>query len=192
MFFRNRRFMPFLASDEGGGGTPAPVTIDYDKIAKIVEGKQSVTEDSVLKGYFKQQGLSQEEMTEAIAAYKADKAAKTPDINALNDQITQANNRALQAEIQLQAMTLSTEIGVPVSKMQYLLKMADTSAAVNEGKVDSAKLKEALEAVLKDVPELKGATDNGNGSGFKIGADNNGDKGKTDDAELAKLFGVKM
>ena len=36
---------------------PAP-QIDYEKLAQIVAGKQSVTEDSVLRGYFKQQGLS--------------------------------------------------------------------------------------------------------------------------------------
>ena len=36
--------------------------IDYDKIASIVEGKQKIAEDTVLKNYFKQQGLSGEEM----------------------------------------------------------------------------------------------------------------------------------
>lgn len=42
--------------------TPAPVEIDYDKLAQLISGKQAATEDSLLKGYFKQQGLSQEEM----------------------------------------------------------------------------------------------------------------------------------
>lgn len=192
--FTSNRIMPLLATDDGAGGAApaAPaVTIDYDRIAKIVEGKQSVTEDSVLKGYFKQQGLSEDEMKTAIEQFKADKAARTPDVNALNQQISEANNRALQAEIKLQAMTMSTEIGVPVNKMSYLLKMADMQDVTKDGTVDSAKLKAALEAVLKDVPELKG-TSEGSGTGFKIGADNNGDKGKADDAELAKLFGIKM
>ena len=38
-----------------------PFQFDYDKLANIVAGKQSATEESVLKGYFKQQGLSQQE-----------------------------------------------------------------------------------------------------------------------------------
>ena len=42
--------------------TPAPVEIDYDKLAQLISGKQAATEDSLLKGYFKQQGLSQEEI----------------------------------------------------------------------------------------------------------------------------------
>lgn len=48
---------------------PAP-QIDYEKLAQIVAGKQSVTEDSVLRGYFKQQGLSKEDVDKAIAEFK--------------------------------------------------------------------------------------------------------------------------
>ena len=36
--------------------TQAPVEIDYDKLAQLISGKQAATEDSLLKGYFKQQG----------------------------------------------------------------------------------------------------------------------------------------
>ena len=61
--------------------------IDYDKLAGIINGKQSVTEDTVLKGYFKQQGLSQAEMGEAISAYKAEKAKHAPDINAITTEL---------------------------------------------------------------------------------------------------------
>lgn len=42
-------------------GNPAP-TFDYDKLANLINGKQSVTEDTVLKSYFKEQGLSADEM----------------------------------------------------------------------------------------------------------------------------------
>ena len=52
-------------ADGGGGsgaegGTPPTGTqqtpqFDYDKLASLIAGKQSVTEESVLKGYFKQQ-----------------------------------------------------------------------------------------------------------------------------------------
>ena len=38
--------------------TPAQPEIDYDKIASILDGKQKATEESVLKGYFKEQGLT--------------------------------------------------------------------------------------------------------------------------------------
>lgn len=77
-------------------GTPqgnAPA-FDYDKLASLITGKQSVTEDTVLKSYFKEQGLSADEMKEAIGAFKKQKAKNTPDFakcsRKLNLQTTQS------------------------------------------------------------------------------------------------------
>ena len=165
-----------------------PVAIDYDKIAKIVEGKQTVTEDSVLKGYFKQQGLTGDEMAQAIKAFKEEKASKVPDVDALNAQIAEANDRALKAEIKMQAMTMAGELGVSASKMPYLLKMADLSQVDADGVVDEDKLKEALGEVLKDLPELQATAEQAHG--FKVGSD--GQSQPKDNAdELARIFGVK-
>lgn len=169
--------------------TTPTVEIDYEKLAGIVEGKQKVTEESVIKGYFKQQGLSEDEMKQAISTFKEEKAKRTPDINALNQQISDANARAINAEIKMQAMTMAGELGVPISKMPYLLKMADMSDVVKDGSISEEKLKESLGNVLKDVPELKATTENTNG--FKVGADG-GQKPNTNDEQLAKIFGVKM
>ena len=53
------------SGSEGGtppAGTQQPPQFDYDKLASLIAGKQSATEESVLKGYFKQQGLSKEQI----------------------------------------------------------------------------------------------------------------------------------
>ena len=50
--------------------------IDYDKIQAIVDGRNAKTEDSILKSYFQQQGLSEEEMKTAIVDFKNNKAQK--------------------------------------------------------------------------------------------------------------------
>ena len=170
------------------------VSIDYDKIAKIVEGKQAAAEESVLKGYFKQQGMTGEEMSEAIKMFKADKAAKTPDVNALNAQIEEANKRAVKAEVNSKALSLSAELGVEINKMPYLIKMADMGEVISDGQVDGEKLKEALNAVLKELPELKQSKEEADGNangGFRIGADHQETK-ENSNAELARIFGVKM
>ena len=172
-------------------------SIDYDKIATILDGRMKATEDSVLKGYFKEQGLSKDEMAQAISMFKADKASKMPDVDALNAQIAEANQRALNAELELKANGIAAELGVSTAKVQYLLKMADTSKATKDGKIDKVKLKESFEAVLKDVPELKSQSENTNNFGsFKIGAssDNSNNSNNKDviNAQLAKAFGVKM
>lgn len=45
---------------EPGGGQQPP-QIDYDKIQRMLDGALATKEDSALKAYFKQQGLSQQE-----------------------------------------------------------------------------------------------------------------------------------
>ena len=75
------------AQQPGAAQQPPTPAIDYDKIAQLVSGKQTATEDSVLKGYFKQQGLSQEEMNQAIATFKQQKAASQPDVSAMQTQL---------------------------------------------------------------------------------------------------------
>lgn len=173
------------------------ISFDYDKLASIIDGKQKATEDTVLKGYFKEQGLTGDEMKTAIEMFKKDKAEKTPNIEDLNKQITdaqsqvvEANNRALMAETKVQAMTMAAELGVDQKTMPYLLKMADLSSVISDGQVDQEKLKESLGNVLSDVPQLKlSAEDKSNG--FKVGADTSGDSAAGTNDELARIFGVK-
>lgn len=168
-------------------------SIDYNKIADILDGRMKATEDSVLKGYFKDQGLTGEEMAQAIKAFKEDKASKTPDINALNEQIAEANRRALNSELELRATGLAAELGVPSAKIPYLLKMADTDKSINDGKIDKSKLKTALEKVLEDVPELKEKSETQIG-GIKVGLGSQGENNNNPDklnSQLAHVFGVK-
>ena len=136
--------------------TPAPVEIDYDKLAQLISGKQAATEDSLLKGYFRQQGLSQEEMEQAIAAFKQQKAANTPDVGVLQTQMTQAQAAAQQAQIQATATLEAVALGIDAKSIPYILKLADFSQAVGQdGKINEETLKGALNKVLEDVPALK-------------------------------------
>ena len=175
---------------------PAQPEIDYDKIASILDGKQKATEESVLKGYFKQQGLTGDEMKSAIEMFKKDKASREPNIDDLNKQIAdgqnavaQANQRALMAETKVEAMTMASELGVEQKTIPYLLKMADLSSVTKDGQIDQEKLKESLNAVLKDIPQLKVSPED-KPNGFKIGADTGGQQSGNDE-QLAQIFGIK-
>ena len=167
-------------------------TFDYEKLASIINGKQSVTEETVLKSYFKQQGLSADEMTQAISAFKAEKVKNTPDINKLQNDIISANNAKLQAEINQSATIEAVKQGVDVKSIPYVLKMADfKDVADTNGNVNADKLTEAVKKVLEDVPALKGMSKNENGTGFdKIGG-NGTQTTKTDDDVLRNIFGIK-
>lgn len=83
-----------------GAGDGTGIQFDYEKLAGLIAGKTSVTEDTVLKSYFKQQGLSQEEMAQAIQAFKAQKAANQPDVGALQSQAAQAQKAAQEAQLE--------------------------------------------------------------------------------------------
>lgn len=136
--------------------TPAAAQIDYDRIAQLVAGKQTVAENDVLKNYFKQQGLSQDEMKQAISTFKAQQAAQQPDVNALQTQLSQAQAAAQQAMIENAATMQAIELGLDSKTIPYALKMADLSKAIGEdGKINAENVKNALNKVLEDVPALK-------------------------------------
>lgn len=86
------------AAPPAAQGAHAAPAFDYDKLASLIQGKQTVAEETVLKSYFKQQGLSQEEAGQAIAAFKQQKAAQQPDTAAMQAQLSEAQAAAEQAQ----------------------------------------------------------------------------------------------
>ena len=177
--------------------TPQETSIDYDKLASIIDGKIKVTEESVLKGYMKQQGLTGDELTQAIDAFKADRASKQPNFDELNKQIAEKDNelleaqsRALFAETKMEAMAMAGELGVDAKVIPFLLNSADISNVIEDGEISKEKLMESLNEVLKDIPQLKKDNKKDESVGFKIGADTSKQNPSSND-ELARIFGIK-
>lgn len=167
-------------------------SIDYDKIKAIVDGRNAKTEDSILKSYFQQQGLSEEEMKTAIVDFKNNKAQKEKEAseNALNLQNENANLKAqvLRMEVENVANQCALEIGVDAKTIPYLIKMADlTKVFDDKGAVSKDAVTAALTKVLEDLPQLK--SQNISNKGFtKIGAENNGTQPNQNDV-LKNIFG---
>lgn len=208
---RFTRFMPMMDANGGGGaggagsgGDPAgtdpngqqqnqnagqsggqPATIDYEKLAEIIAGKQSVAEDKVLRGYFQKQGLSQEEMDSAIAAYKEQRKQNEPDFNAVQQQAQKAQAEALTAKIEAESMKLAEKIGVKLETIPYLLKLADVSAVAENGAINPEKLEEALNKVLEDLPQLKPQQEQQQSGVRQIGAAQNNQNSNTQSTEKA-------
>lgn len=163
---------------------------DYEKLAQLVAGKQTVTEESVLKGYFKQQGLSKEQLDQAIAAFKQQQAASQPDVAAIQQQAVQAQALAQQAMLDKEATLAAIGLGIDAKTIPYVLKMADLNQAMGQdGKINEETLKNALNKVLEDVPALKpqavGTT------GFvQVGAASGQQQTTATDDALKKAFGL--
>lgn len=151
-----------------------PPAFDYDKLASLINGKQSVAEDTVLKSYFKEQGLSAEEMKQAIGAFKEQKAKNTPDFAQMQSAIDTANSAKTIAEINQSATLEAIKQGVDVTSVPYVLKMADFSAVSTDGEINTEKLTEAVKKVLDDIPALKTKASENAGGVQKIGGDGNG------------------
>lgn len=182
---------PSANTGTGQGQQSAAPAFDYEKLASIINGKQSVAEDTVLKGYFKQQGLSPEEATQAMQAFKAEKAKNNPDVTAIQSQLTQAQALVEKAEVERLATIEAVGLGIDVKTLPYVLKMADLSSVKGQdGKVNQEAVKNALNKVLEDVPQLKPVTTTN--QGFQIGGGAGGNaENNTVDATLDAIFGIK-
>ena len=196
--------LQFFAEPDGDPGTGASgqqsqsnqqtgqaFQFDYDKLANIVSGKQSAAEESVLRGYFKHQGLSQQEAEQAMAAFKQQKAANTPDVAAMQSDLDAAKQAALQANVEKEAMFLAGELGIDLKTMPYVLKLADLSKVADEkGTINKENLKVALNTVLEELPQLKPSAQTPQ-SGFRqIGSGGGQGTSATED-QLAAIFGNK-
>lgn len=166
--------------------------IDYAKIQQMLEGTLAAKEDTALKAYFKQQGLSQQEAEQAMTAFKAEKAKNQPDVSALQAQAEQAQEAARQALINAAATMTAVSLGIDSKSIPYVLKMADFSLAMGQdGKINEETLKAAVNKVLEDVPALK--PQSAGSTGFvQVGAGSGGGTaaGSTDN-QLDQIFGVK-
>lgn len=193
-----------IFAEPGGDPAPAGTTqqqtqqqtqqttpqFDYDKLAQLIAGKQTVTEESVLKGYFKQQGLSKEQMDQAIATFKQQQAANQPDVNALQTQATQAQALAQQAQVENKAILEAIQLGIDPKTVPYVLKLADLSQVMDaEGNINQENIQNALKKVLEDVPALKPEPKQATGF-VQVGA-SGGQQQSTQNDQLSAIFGNK-
>ena len=133
-----------------------PAPIDYDRISQILEGKQAATEESVLKGYFRQQGLSKEEVEQAIASFKEQKAASQPNVTELQNVAEAAQRTAVEERIRSEALMMSAELGIELKNMVHVLRLANLKdVSDKDGRVNTEKLKEAINKVLEEIPVFK-------------------------------------
>lgn len=169
--------------------------IDYDKLASILDGRQKANEESVLKGYFKGQGITGEEAAQAIAAFKEAQAAKQPDVAGMQQSIADLQRQIAEAQKAADVQRVENAVIVEASKMgidpkaiPYLTRMADLTDVGGANGVDQAKVAAALSKVLDDLPALKPSAQEQ--QGFRVGGEG-GKPQQADDSKLKAIFGVK-
>ena len=137
--------------------------------------------------------MSENEVTQAINSYKAQRAKNTPDVAGMQTELAQTKSQNQKLMVQNSATIQAVELGIDAKSIPYVIKMADFKEVMNtDGTVDAEKVKAAINKVLEDVPALKPADSGANNNqGFRpIGAPNNNQNQNQDDL-LRGIFGIK-
>lgn len=134
--------------------------IDYDKLASAIESRTSRKEEGIVRSYLKEQGLSEEEMKEALKAYKETKANKVKEEQERIDKIIKENNEYKKKELMVQvtseAKTIAKELNVREDRFEKLIALCDHKDFMDDkGVINKEAIKKEMEKQLQDLPEFK-------------------------------------
>lgn len=167
--------------------------IDYGKIQSMIDKGVQQKENAILKSYFEQQGMSEDEIKSAIGDWKAKKQTQAQEQTNTLTQL-QESNKALQAKLteellSKQAFNDCLDLGVDKNTIPYVIKSADFTDAIDEkGEVKADKVREVIEKVLADVPAFKGTSKDD--KGFQIGVGGEDEEATEQENALRKAFGL--
>ena len=170
------------AGSNGNGGQTSAGTngasYSFEQAEEIANARAQRAERAALANYFKQQGLSEDEITKAIADYKNQQAAKSPNIEAITKERDDARKELAAMK---NGATLRSK-GVKDEDMDYVLfkigKLMD-----EDDKLDFDK---AAAKFLKENPRYAAA---GSGNSYRVktgtdGSTQSGGSGKGENAAI--------
>lgn len=98
-------------------GATATGGYSFEQAEEIAEARADRASKAALASYFKQQGMSEEEITAAINDYKQKKAKNQPDVSA----IAQQRDDALKKVAEMENMEYLRSKGVKQEDLDYVL-----------------------------------------------------------------------
>lgn len=146
-----------MVSVQGGDGA-----VDIEELGRIVRERTARAERSVLKDYFAQLGLSEEQAKAAEEEYKAAKDSTTPTKEQLaeaQERAKSAEKTARQAQTAAEARVQMALLGVREECFSDVLKLAaDGLAKAAEGEAtDTEGVRRAIESVIERIPSFTGS-----------------------------------
>ena len=167
--------------------------VDYDKIQAMIDKGTKQKENAILKSYFEQQGMSEDDVKSAISDWKSRKQtqaqAQTDSFNKLQESNKALQERLTQELLNKQAFSDCLDLGIDKNTIQHVIKCADFTDAINEnGDVNAEKVRASVGQVLKDVPAVKSSANDK--QGFKVGISGEQDDVTEQENVLRKAFGL--
>lgn len=129
-------------SNAGGSGA----TYSYEQAEQIADARADRATKAALSDYFKRQGMSEEEVTAALADFKAKKAASQPNVSAVEKE----RDEALAKVAEMQNTNYLRDKGVKPDDLDYVL------FKVSKKVDDKTDFKKAADAFLKENPRFTG------------------------------------
>lgn len=129
------------AGNNGAGGS-----YSFQQAEEIANARAQRAEKAALASYFKQQGMSEDEVSKAIAAYKAQQAASKPNV----DSITKERDDALAELAALKNSNALRAKGVREEDLDYV--MFKVSALMQAD--DKLDFEKAVAKYLKENPRF--------------------------------------
>ena len=185
------------SNTQAQGGNSANNTqtagVDYDKIQAMIDKGTTQKENAILKSYFEQQGMSEDDVKSAISDWKSRKQtqaqAQTDSFNKLKESNKALQERLTQELLNKQAFSDCLDLGIDKNTIPHVIKCADFTDAINEkGEVNAEKVRASVEQVLKDVPAFKSSASEK--QGFKVGISGEQDDVTEQENVLRKAFGL--
>lgn len=177
----------------GAKNNDGNAVIDYDKIQSMIDKGVQQKENAILKSYFEQQGMSEDEVKAAIGDWKSKKQTQAKEQTDSINQLTESN-KALQARLtqellNRQAFNDCLDLGVDRATIPHVIKCAEFNDCLDDkGEVKADKVRETIEKVLADVPAFKGTAKDD--KGFKVGVGGEQEDATEQENALRKAFGL--
>ena len=130
------------------GGTGNHATYSYEQAEEIANARAQRAEQSALRSYFQQQGMTQEEVTQALNDYRERQRANKPDVAALQSELAAEKAKTAQYENE----KVLTAKGVKTEDLDYV------AFKVNQLVTDKKDFKTAADEFLKANPRFSGQT----------------------------------
>lgn len=130
----------------GSGSQSGSAGYTFEQAEEIANSRAERATRAALADFYRKQGLSEEQITTAIADFKAKQKAQQPDVNA----ITQERDDARRELQQLKNEKILTAKGVKADDLDYVL------FKVNKLVDDKTDFTKAAEKFLKENPRYAG------------------------------------
>ena len=180
-------------AETGAKNNDGNAVIDYDKIQSMIDKGVQQKENAILKSYFEQQGMSEDEVKAAIGDWKSKKQTQAKEQTDSINQLTESNKvlqaRLTQELLNRQAFNDCLDLGVDRATIPHVIKCAEFNDCLDDkGEVKADKVRETIEKVLADVPAFKGTANDD--KGFKVGVGGEQEDATEQENALRKAFGL--